>query len=139
MSIENSYGELMADIGHYLKYSMRKIDREMFLEVMGLKGFYTGFRYDSESITYTKFNEEPKTVTRFQFFYICAEWASLQGYKIHIIDSETKGLKDVKVFKLDDDEFEVEPVFSVVQNANENDAMYVACELIWEHQIFSRD
>lgn len=139
MSIENSYGELMAEIGHPLKYAMRKIDREMFFEIMGLKGFYTGFRYDSEKITYTKHNEEPKTVSRFQFFYICAEWASLQGYKIHIIDSETKGLKDVKVFRLDDNEFEVEPVFYDAQISNENDAMCVACELIWEHQIFSRD
>lgn len=137
--IENmSEGEYMALIGNPMNYAIRKIDPELFVEIMGFKQRVYRFSYDSETIRYAFTIEPPflQELSTFNFFYDCAKWASQQGYDVYVIRAEQSVKYEAIVHHTGLNPFLNKPVYTSDKMNHQHCAMYDACNWIWENLIF---
>ena len=137
--IENmSEGEYMAFIGNHMEYSIRKIDPDLFVEIMGFKQRVYRFSYDSETIRYAFTIEPPflQELSTFNFFYDCAKWASTNGYDVYVI-RQYNSLKYVAyVHYKNQNPFTSKPLYTSDKMNHQHCAMYDGCNWIWENLIF---
>lgn len=117
---------------------LKKIDIDMFAEIMGFKQRIYRFSYDSETIRYAFTLEPPflQEISTFNFFYDCAKWAVQEGYDIYVIrDAKTLKYEGI-VFHYGVNPFLNKPLYTTSQMNHQTCAMVEACEWVWENSIF---
>lgn len=133
-----SEGEWMAICGNPMNYAIRKIDPELFTEIMGFKQRVYRFSYDSETIRYAFTIEPPflQELSTFNFFYDCAKWAVQQGYDVYVIRAKESVKYEAIVYHTGVNPFLNKPVYTSDKMNHQHCAMYDACNWIWENLIF---